>query len=124
MDTLLRERGFRDARGGDTDAAGLAASGQTPGLHPARTCRTVSAVGLGLGSYKSAWLLCAKLRRAMVAPERNPLTGLVEADETSVSYRTKDGPPAGGPGVATPASCWSRAPSRSPETVPVAPGCG
>jgi transposase-like protein len=53
---------------------------------------------LGLGSYKSAWLLCAKLRRAMVAPERNPLTGLVEADETSVSYRTKDDPPAGGPG--------------------------
>ena len=24
---------------------------------------------LGLGSYKSAWLLCAKLRRAMVAPD-------------------------------------------------------
>ena len=23
---------------------------------------------LGLGSYKSAWLLCAKLRRAMVDP--------------------------------------------------------
>ena len=23
---------------------------------------------LGLGSYKTAWLLCAKLRRAMVAP--------------------------------------------------------
>ena len=28
---------------------------------------------LGLGSYKSAWLLCAKLRRAMVAPGRAPL---------------------------------------------------
>lgn len=26
---------------------------------------------LGLGSYKTAWLLCAKLRRAMVAPDRN-----------------------------------------------------
>ena len=26
------------------------------------------------------------------------MTGLVEADETSVSYRTKDDPPAGGPG--------------------------
>jgi hypothetical protein len=25
----------------------------------------------GLGSYKTAWLLCAKLRRAMVAPDRN-----------------------------------------------------
>ena len=36
---------------------------------------------LGLGSYKTAWLLCAKLRRAMVDPDRNPLTGLVEVDE-------------------------------------------
>ena len=36
---------------------------------------------LGLGSYKSSWLLCAKLRRAMVAPERSPLAGLVEVDE-------------------------------------------
>src|SRR5512143_1279760 len=33
---------------------------------------------LGLGSYKTAWLLCAKLRRAMVAPDRPPLNGLVE----------------------------------------------
>src|SRR5512132_3275087 len=32
---------------------------------------------LGLGSYKSAWLLCGKLRRAMVAPDRSPLAGLV-----------------------------------------------
>ena len=28
---------------------------------------------LGLGSYKSAWLLCAKLRRSMVAGDRSPL---------------------------------------------------
>ena len=28
---------------------------------------------LGLGSYKSAWLLAAKLRQAMVAPHRTPL---------------------------------------------------
>ena len=27
---------------------------------------------LGLGSYKSAWLLCGKLRRATVAPDRAP----------------------------------------------------
>ena len=39
---------------------------------------------LGLGSYKSAWLLCAKLRRAMVAPNRALLSGLVEVDETEV----------------------------------------
>jgi hypothetical protein len=53
---------------------------------------------LGLGSYKSAWLLCAKLRRAMVAPDRSPLAGLVEVDETSIPYRTNDDPPTGGPG--------------------------
>ncbi len=33
---------------------------------------------LGIGSYRSAWLLAAKLRRAMVDPDRNPLSGLVE----------------------------------------------
>ncbi len=32
---------------------------------------------LGLGSYKTAWLLCGKLRRAMVKPERTTSSGLV-----------------------------------------------
>jgi hypothetical protein len=40
---------------------------------------------LGLGSYKSAWLLLRKLRRAMVDPERDPLAGLVEVDETRLA---------------------------------------
>jgi transposase-like protein len=53
---------------------------------------------LGLGSYRTAWMLAAKLRRAMVAPDRRPLAGLVEVDETSVPLRTKDDPPAGGSG--------------------------
>lgn len=53
---------------------------------------------LGLGSYKSAWLLCAKLRRAMVAPGRSPLAGLVEIDETAIPLHRKDEPPAGGQG--------------------------
>jgi len=53
---------------------------------------------LGLGSYKSAWLLAHKLRRAMVDPERGPLGGLVEVDETSIPFRSKDDPPAGGSG--------------------------
>jgi Transposase zinc-ribbon domain len=44
---------------------------------------------LGLGSYKSAWLLVRKLRRAMVDPEREPLAGLVEVDETSIPFRAK-----------------------------------
>jgi hypothetical protein len=53
---------------------------------------------LGLGSYKSAWLLAAKLRRAMVAPGRAPLAGLVEVDETGIPCRSKDDPPCGGRG--------------------------
>jgi hypothetical protein len=53
---------------------------------------------LGLGSYKSAWLLCAKLRRAMVAPGRSPLAGLAEVDETEIPLRSKDDPVAGGGG--------------------------
>jgi len=57
---------------------------------------------LGLGSYRTAWMLCAKLRRAMVNPEREPLCGVVEADETILPFRTKDDPvvlPAGRSGV-------------------------
>lgn len=46
----------------------------------------VSALGLqrvlGLGSYKTAWALLHKLRRAMVRPGRDRLTGSVEVDET------------------------------------------
>jgi len=51
---------------------------------------------LGLGSYKTAWLLSAKLPSAMVNPERTPLSGLVEMDETTIPFRTHDDPPAGG----------------------------
>lgn len=48
----------------------------------------VSALGmqrvLGLGSYRTAWTCLHKLRRAMVRPGREPLTGAVEVDETFV----------------------------------------
>jgi hypothetical protein len=57
---------------------------------------------LGLGSYRTAWMLCAKLRRAMVNPGREPLSGVVEADETTIPFRTKNDPivvPAGRGGV-------------------------
>src|SRR3982750_984894 len=47
---------------------------------------------LGLGSYKTAWLLLRKLRRAMVDPEREPLAGLVEVDETSLPFRAEGEP--------------------------------
>ena len=48
----------------------------------------VSALGLqrvlGLGSYETAWTWLHKLRRAMVRPGRDSLTGTVEVDETYV----------------------------------------
>jgi hypothetical protein len=53
---------------------------------------------LGLGSYRTAWMLAGKLRRAMVDPQRHPLAGVVEIDEASLPLRTKDDPPAGGGG--------------------------
>jgi hypothetical protein len=46
---------------------------------------------LHLGSYKTAWLLCAKLRCSMVMPDRTPLSGLVEIDKTEITWRCKNG---------------------------------
>src|SRR5689334_15329940 len=53
---------------------------------------------LAFGSYKTAWLLCAKLRRSMLAPGRSPLAGLVEVDETEIACRSKNDPVTGGGG--------------------------
>ncbi len=53
---------------------------------------------LGIGSYKAAWLLLHKLRKSMVDPDRDPLAGMVEVDETSIAFRTKVDPVAGGQG--------------------------
>ena len=39
---------------------------------------------LGLGSYRTAWNWLHKLRRAMVRPGRDRLTGVVEVDETFI----------------------------------------
>jgi transposase-like protein len=51
----------------------------------------VSALGLqrvlGLGSYETAWAWLHKLRRAMVLPGRELLSGAVEVDETYVGAR-------------------------------------
>lgn len=52
------------------------------------TCQKngISALGLqrvlGLGSYKTAWAILHKLRRAMIRPDRDRLDGMVEVDET------------------------------------------
>ena len=39
---------------------------------------------MGFGSYQTAWSWLHKIRRAMVRPDRKPLTERVEADETHV----------------------------------------
>src|SRR5213596_2874052 len=55
----------------------------------------VSALGLqrilGLGSYETAWTWLHKLRRAMVRPGRDRLSGDVEVDETFVGGREAGG---------------------------------
>ncbi len=51
---------------------------------------------LGIGSYRSAWLLLRKLRRAMVDPDRSPLQGIAEVDEASVPCRDGGGAEDGG----------------------------
>ncbi len=55
----------------------------------------VSALGLqkalGLGSYHTAWEWLHKLRRAMVRPGRDRLSGIVEVDETFLGGRRRSG---------------------------------
>jgi hypothetical protein len=53
---------------------------------------------LGISSYGSAWFLLHRLRKAMVDPDRSALEGIVEIDESSFPYRTKDEPVGGGQG--------------------------
>lgn len=59
----------------------------------------VSALGvmrvLGLGSYKTAWAWLHKLRRAMVRPGRDQLSGAVEVDEVYLGGE-RPGPPGRG----------------------------
>lgn len=38
-------------------------------------------------TYKTAWLLTQKLRRSMVDPDREPLEGVVEIDQTEIPFR-------------------------------------
>jgi hypothetical protein len=50
---------------------------------------------LGIGSYKTAWLLLHKLRRAMVDPGREPLGGqdeVVQVDESEMPFRRRTDP--------------------------------
>ena len=44
---------------------------------------------LGLGSYRTAWMMLHKLRKAMVRPGRELLDGVVEVDETYLGGEEK-----------------------------------
>ncbi len=64
----------------------------------------VSALGLqavlGMGSYRTAWAVLHKLRRAMVRPGRDRLSGRMEVDETYIGGPEpgRDGRPTAGIG--------------------------
>ncbi len=49
----------------------------------------------GIGSYRTAWLLPHRLRRAMAGPDRSLLRGIAEVDGTSVPFRDGGGAEAG-----------------------------
>jgi transposase-like protein len=57
----------------------------TPGISAVQLQRQ-----LGISRYETAWLILQKLRRAMVAPEREPLRGEVEVDEGFVGGRNPE----------------------------------
>lgn len=46
---------------------------------------------VGFGSYRTAWLWLHKLRRAMVRPGRDRLSGTVEVDESYIGGKKKPG---------------------------------
>lgn len=56
----------------------------------------ISALGLqrvlGLGSYETVWTMLHRLRRAMVRPTRELLTGEVEVDETYLALTDREKP--------------------------------
>src|SRR5271156_5116482 len=56
---------------------------------------------LGLGSYRTAWNLLHKLRRAMVRPGRERLQGIIEVDEIFI------GGPRASADAGLRARCWS-----------------
>jgi len=47
---------------------------------------------LKIGSYKTAWYLCHRIRAAMIEVSKPKLTGTVEVDETYVGGKTHGGP--------------------------------
>ena len=60
-------------------AAAYLVTTHTPGFSAVQLQRQ-----LGLGRYETAWTMLHKLRRAMLRPERDRLSGVVEVDEAYV----------------------------------------
>lgn len=44
---------------------------------------------LGIGSYRTAWYLCHRIRAAMVDADLTPLSGIVETDETYIGGKPR-----------------------------------
>src|SRR5580692_5447103 len=45
---------------------------------------------MGFGSYKTAWLMCHKIRTALIEDHEKLLGGIVEVDETYVGGKDKN----------------------------------
>jgi hypothetical protein len=84
----LRASDVGDRRDGDArhpHAAAAVVLGRLPDGHPHPGISAVQLKRqLGIGRYDTTWLLLHKLRGGMVAPEREALTGPVEADDLYV----------------------------------------
>ncbi len=49
---------------------------------------------LGIGSYRTAWYLAHRIRKAMAEGDPAPFDGTVEADETFIGGKVRQAPPA------------------------------
>jgi len=87
----------RDAR--DAAAAQDLVSGSLPCSHPLeRNLGAAAAAETGPRQLQDRLAVLHKLRRAMVNPDRSPLAGDIEIDETSVPFRKNSDPVDGGQG--------------------------
>ena len=98
-------------------AAAYLVTTHTPGFSALQLQRQ-----LGLGRYETAWTMLQKLRRAMVRPERDRLSGTVEVDEAYVGGVEEGGAVAGASATARRRSSPAR--SRSAGAAPGASGSG
>ena len=72
-------RGWRNEHLAAGSAEAYLVTTHTPGFSAVQLQRQ-----LGLGRYETAWAMLQRLRRAMLRPERDRLSGVVEVDEAYV----------------------------------------